>query len=158
MSRLCSQMVRWQLTEPNCEGHNQITPRSLSYTECFIAGLKNHLGNRILGHDECYAARACRQLHSWYGRLPSRETKQAFIRGRMGQISPKGCQRSDKARIYETGVSLSSIPAQNVSAHSIQVPGDLWYDGYHALDDFREQYERKYNKKPYVSPVVRNDW
>ncbi|KAE9372706.1 amidase signature enzyme [Stipitochalara longipes BDJ] len=38
------------------------------------------------------------------------------------------------------------------------VPNDLWYDGYHALDDFRERYEKKYNKKPYVSPVVRGDW
>jgi len=38
------------------------------------------------------------------------------------------------------------------------VPNDLWYDGYHALDDFREKYQTKHGKNPYVSPVVRGDW
>lgn len=31
----------------------KLLTHSLSYTECFIAGLKDHLGNRILGFNGC---------------------------------------------------------------------------------------------------------
>ena len=32
-------------------------------------------------------------------------------------------------------------------ANLMQVANDLWYDGYHNLDDFREKYHEKYHKE-----------
>ena len=34
----------------------------------------------------------------------------------------------------------------------------FWYDDYHAFDKFREDYWKKHQKSPYVSPPVRAQW
>jgi len=34
----------------------------------------------------------------------------------------------------------------------------FWYDDYHALDDFRSEYQQRFKKRPYVSPPVRTQW
>ncbi|PVH80611.1 amidase signature enzyme [Cadophora sp. DSE1049] len=34
------------------------------------------------------------------------------------------------------------------------VPSDLWYDGYYALDNFRDRYQKLSGKTPYISPVI----
>ena len=34
----------------------------------------------------------------------------------------------------------------------------MWYDDYHAFDDFRDKYWAKYQKAPYISPPTRASW
>ena len=34
----------------------------------------------------------------------------------------------------------------------------MWYDDYHAFDDFRELYRTTYRKAPYLTPPTRAAW
>ncbi|RAL00203.1 amidase signature enzyme [Aspergillus ibericus CBS 121593] len=34
----------------------------------------------------------------------------------------------------------------------------IWYDDYHEHDDFRGEYQRRFQKAPYISPAVRENW
>ena len=39
-----------------------------------------------------------------------------------------------------------------------QATQDMWYDDYHAFDDFRELYRATYHKAPYLTPPTRAAW
>lgn len=34
----------------------------------------------------------------------------------------------------------------------------MWYDDYHAFDDFQDKYWAKYQRAPYVTPPTRAAW
>ncbi|KUJ08791.1 amidase signature enzyme [Mollisia scopiformis] len=47
---------------------------------------------------------------------------------------------------------------KSLDAYMLDATEDMWYDDYHAFDDFRERYYSKYQKPPYVSPPTHKAW
>jgi hypothetical protein len=39
-----------------------------------------------------------------------------------------------------------------------QATTGIWYDFYHAFDEFRDKHWKKFGSAPYVSPPVRKNW
>ncbi|KAL8949128.1 MAG: hypothetical protein Q9222_004739 [Ikaeria aurantiellina] len=47
---------------------------------------------------------------------------------------------------------------QSLEDYMINATQDIWYDDYHAFDDFRDKYWAKYQKVPYITPPTRAAW
>ncbi|KAL8793902.1 MAG: hypothetical protein Q9195_003521 [Heterodermia aff. obscurata] len=54
--------------------------------------------------------------------------------------------------------SLDEYMLKASAAPSMFATKDMWYDDYHAFDEFRELYWAKYKKAPYLTPPTRAAW
>ncbi|KAI4247804.1 MAG: hypothetical protein L6R42_009545 [Xanthoria sp. 1 TBL-2021] len=47
---------------------------------------------------------------------------------------------------------------QSLEEHMIKATQDMWYDDYHAFDNFRDKYWADHQRAPYVTPPTRAAW
>ncbi|KAL8938545.1 MAG: hypothetical protein Q9216_003831 [Gyalolechia sp. 2 TL-2023] len=47
---------------------------------------------------------------------------------------------------------------RSLEDYMMKATQDMWYDDYHAFDDFRDEHWAKYQKAPYLTPPTRAAW
>lgn len=59
---------------------------------------------------------------------------------------------------YMIKVSSRHVSKRFFLLNETQATQDMWYDDYHAFDDFRDKYWAENERAPYVTPPTREAW
>lgn len=84
-----------------------------------------------------------------------KRTRFSFIERWARCRPPEANGKSLKTYLAKVRLLLSS-PGYDLLGQSGFYP--FFYDGYHEYDQFREDYEKKYGKPPYVNPYMQFRW
>lgn len=81
-----------------------------------------------------------------------------FLTQRHVGRTPTGrCRSSVIGRIHDQG-KVPHTSRKRLLLTELQATQDMWYDDYHAFDDFRAKYRAANKKAPYITPPTRAAW